>query len=162
MTFFLTMTFAVSNLCRGKPSPEFNLVQPFIAPLILGLQYLAHNEDTRENPESPVDICWSLCYLSDGAEECAQALLDAGVAPLMMGILARFKDHPRVVLPAIRTFGNYVAGTHAHTDVVLQAGLLNHLHDFLDHQCCCAQRARGITHCPLAPRHSFCQTSLSL
>lgn len=57
-------TWTLSNFCRGKPQPEFNMVRgalPTLAQLI-------HSMDE----EVLTDACWALSYLSDGANDKIQ------------------------------------------------------------------------------------------
>lgn len=51
-------TWTLSNLCRGKPQPNFQLISSCL-PILLRL---IHSEDN----EIVVDACWALSYLSDG------------------------------------------------------------------------------------------------
>eukprot|EP00953_Heterococcus_sp_UTEX-ZZ885_P026895 14488-Heterococcus_DN1.PRE.1 len=57
-------TWTLSNFCRGKPQPDFNMVRgalPTLAQLI-------HSMDE----EVLTDACWALSYLSDGANDKIQ------------------------------------------------------------------------------------------
>lgn len=54
-------TWTLSNLCRGKPQPDFQKVRPAL-PIIASL---IRNDDQ----EVIVDACWALSYLSDGDAE---------------------------------------------------------------------------------------------
>jgi importin subunit alpha-6/7 len=50
-------TWALSNLCRGKPLPEYELVKdalPVLAKVLL----------TQDDPEVITDATWALSYLS--------------------------------------------------------------------------------------------------
>lgn len=50
-------TWALSNLCRGKPLPDYDLVKdalPVLAKVLL----------TQDDPEVITDATWALSYLS--------------------------------------------------------------------------------------------------
>ena len=57
-------TWTLSNFCRGKPQPDFNLVRPALP----ALAQLIHSTDE----EVLTDACWALSYLSDGANDKIQ------------------------------------------------------------------------------------------
>jgi len=53
--------WALSNMCRGKPQPNYESVRravPSLAKVLI--------ENDLE--EILVDVCWALSYLSDGAK----------------------------------------------------------------------------------------------
>ena len=75
------MVWAVANLCRGKPSPEFHLVSP-VLPLLRDIIML-------EDKEMLADACWALNYLSDGSNDRIQAVLDTGCAPQLVKLMGR-------------------------------------------------------------------------
>jgi hypothetical protein len=93
-------TWTLSNLCRGKPPPSFELVRPAL-PLLARLLF-------SQDMETVTDACWALSYLSDGPNDRIQAVLNAGVAPRLVDLL----NNPTasVQTPALRTVGNIVTG----------------------------------------------------
>ena len=93
-------TWTLSNLCRGKPQPPFDVVSP-ILPLLSTLLY-------SHDMETVTDACWALSYLSDGKNECIQAVLAAGVAARLVELLGN--PSATVQTPALRTVGNIVTG----------------------------------------------------
>ena len=106
--------WTLSNLCRGKPQPELKKVEPALQALA---QLIASTD-----PEMSADACWALCYLSDGANDRIQAVIDAGVCKGLVELL----NHPSasVQTPALRCVGNVATGDDAQTQVVIDCGLL--------------------------------------
>jgi hypothetical protein len=107
-------TWTLSNLCRGKPQPPFDLVQPAL-PTLAHLIY-------AQDEEVLTDACWALSYLSDGSNDKIQAVIEAGVARRMVDLLM----HPQAAVqtPALRTVGNIVTGDDLQTQIVINVGAL--------------------------------------
>lgn len=110
-------TWALSNLCRGKPQPDFQVVSPALP----AFAHLLFSEDD----EVITDACWALSYLSDGTNDKIQAVIDSGVVQRLVELLA----HPStsVKTPALRTVGNIVTGDDHQTQAVIDAGALPRL-----------------------------------
>lgn len=105
-------TWTLSNLCRGKPQPDFSQVGQFL-PI---LQTLMNFEDK----EVLTDACWALSYLSDDNtdnNERIQAVIASGVVNRIVNCL-KHTEHT-VQVPALRTIGNIVTGNDSQTDAVL-------------------------------------------
>jgi len=86
-------TWTLSNLCRGKPPPNFEVVRPAL-PLLARLLFSQDNE-------TATDACWALSYISDGPNDRIQAVLNAGVAPRLVELLG--STTTTVQTPALRT-----------------------------------------------------------
>jgi importin subunit alpha-1 len=71
--------WTLSNFCRGKPQPSFDIVRPALAVLA----FMIRGDDA----ELLADACWALSYLSDGSNDKIQAVLDAGVLPHVVQLL---------------------------------------------------------------------------
>jgi len=107
----------LSNLCRGKPQPAWNMVTPAL-PILA--QLIFSNDD-----EVLADGCWALSYLSDGPNEKIQAVLDMGICARIVELMG----HPpaSVQTPALRTAGNIVTGDDNQTQCVINCGALPRL-----------------------------------
>ena len=84
-------TWSLSNFCRGKPEPPFELV----APALSTLNALIRLKDD----EVLTDACWALSYLCDSVGEPPhrkiQALVAAGVCGRLVELLMYFLFFPR-------------------------------------------------------------------
>lgn len=117
-------TWTLSNLCRGKPPPQFETVRPAL-PLLARLLF-------SHDMETVTDACWALSYLSDGPNERIQAVLNSGVAPRLVELLG--SATPAVQTPALRTVGNIVTGDDSQTQFIINLNALPALLWLLDHQ----------------------------
>lgn len=100
-------TWTLSNFCRGKPQPPFELVSPSL-PTLSRLIY-------STDEEVLTDACWALSYLSDGSNDKIQAVIEAGVARRLVELLMHASYS--VQTPALRTIGNVVTGDDVQTQV---------------------------------------------
>ncbi|GAB2215384.1 hypothetical protein Drorol1_Dr00019767 [Drosera rotundifolia] len=110
-------TWTLSNFCRGKPQPPFELVSPALPTL----ERLIHSNDDKVL----TDACWALSYLSDGTYDKIQAVIEAGVCL----VLVRLLMHPStsVLIPALRAVDNIVTGDDMQTQFVIDNGVLRSL-----------------------------------
>eukprot|EP00121_Abeoforma_whisleri_P014401 Awhi_evm1s13279 len=114
-----------SNLCRGKPRPDFDNVKSGIPIMMYVLQTYA--DDTG----IVADACWAMSYLTDDeGNSRIQAVLDFNVVPIMGPLLGH--AFPSIVIPALRTMGNIITGTDQQTQAVLNVGFLDHMKPLLD------------------------------
>lgn len=106
--------WALSNLCRGKPQPDFANVRaalPVLAQLI-----------QSDDKELVTDSLWALSYLSDGPNSNVAEVVNSGIAPKLVHLLA--SDDYTIQTPALRTVGNIVTGSDESTQAMLDAGAL--------------------------------------
>jgi hypothetical protein len=107
-------TWTLSNFCRGKPQPPFELVSPAL-PTLARLIY-------STDEEVLTDACWALSYLSDGSNDKIQAVIEAGVCRRMVELLMHTSYS--VKTPALRTVGNIVTGDDLQTQIVINVSSL--------------------------------------
>ncbi|EME31274.1 Importin subunit alpha-1b [Galdieria sulphuraria] len=107
-------TWTLSNLCRGKPQPPFDLVRP-------ALKTLAHLVYSNDE-EVLTDACWALSYLSDGSNDKIQAVIESGVTRRLVELLMH--QSVSVQTPALRTIGNIVTGDDTQTQIVINCSAL--------------------------------------
>jgi len=115
-------TWTLSNLCRGKPQPDFNMVRIALPKLSQLL--------TSADEEVLTDACWALSYLSDGEDSKIEEVLRVGVVRRLVELLAH--KSASVLVPALRTVGNIVTGNDQQTQQVINAGALEALRVLLE------------------------------
>ena len=112
-TMIQKASWAISNLCRLKPLPNFRMV-------IEAMPVLAELIKTQQDAEILSDSLWALSNLSKGSEEMIEYLIHTGVVPRVIQLLNHSLSD--IQLPAVRVVGNIVAGNEQQTQLVLDLG----------------------------------------
>lgn len=121
-----TAVWALSSLHRGRPRPPLQAVKS-------ALPHVARLLSSSDDADVLANACWTLSCISDDAyTERIQAVVEAGVVPRLVQLLAH--GDQSVVIPAVRTVGNLVTGDDVQTQVVVDAGVLPALGNLLAHR----------------------------
>lgn len=127
ITLIRNATWTLSNLCRGKPQPEFEQIKD-IVPMVAQLVQM---DDT----EVLTDSCWALSYISDDNgpnNRKIQSVIDAGVSARLVQCLGHHTTSVQV--PALRCVGNIVTGDDTQTQAVLACNPLPALVGLMSHR----------------------------
>ena len=118
-------TWALSNLCRGRPAPSWNEVVvalPTLARLI-----------TVDDQYTLADACWALSYLSDAPPDHLERLNDVIKANVVHALIKlTYFLSSSVQTPALRAIGNIVTGNEEQTQIVIDAGGLPAMKNLLN------------------------------
>eukprot|EP00276_Gloeochaete_wittrockiana_P022182 CAMPEP_0184335368 /NCGR_PEP_ID=MMETSP1089-20130417/3939_1 /TAXON_ID=38269 ORGANISM="Gloeochaete wittrockiana, Strain SAG46.84" /NCGR_SAMPLE_ID=MMETSP1089 /ASSEMBLY_ACC=CAM_ASM_000445 /LENGTH=504 /DNA_ID=CAMNT_0026659987 /DNA_START=67 /DNA_END=1581 /DNA_ORIENTATION=- len=113
--------WTISNLCRGKPSPDIRLV----APLIPVLGELLNSDDAKIIGDS----LWAISYVTDGNPHYISAVIEARAMKRIVELLLH--QNPGIQTPALRIIGNAVTGDDVQTTHVIQCGALPCLRELI-------------------------------
>jgi len=105
-SFMRNASWALSNLCRGRPQPQYNLVRRAIPSLI---KVLIEND----KEDIITDICWALSYLSDGIKDRMSDMLNKNLLSKLIYLMKH--ENVAIAIPCLRTVGNIVTGDDSET-----------------------------------------------
>ena len=114
--------WCITNLLRGKPMPTFEDMFYLLPIYWEGLKI-------HTKKEILADLLWGISYMSDAGEKIALKLLELGVLESI--IEAMKSKHSNVVLPSVRTLGNFVTGEDNETQTIIDSGVLPNLYALL-------------------------------
>jgi len=114
-SFMRNASWALSNLCRGRPQPQYHLVQRAIPSLI---KVLVEND----KEDIITDICWALSYLSDGSKDRIPDLLDRRLLVKLIKLMTH--ENVALAIPCLRTIGNIVTGDDNETQLAIDCNLI--------------------------------------
>lgn len=124
-SFVRNASWTLSNLCRGRPAPNFNLVKRAVPSLA---KVLIENDVE----DILIDVCWAISYLSDGGEERIPIIIETSVVPRLIQLLQH--QNIAISVPCLRTIGNIVTGDDDQTQYVINAGALEQLNSIIYHK----------------------------
>jgi importin subunit alpha-1 len=117
------VTWALSNLCRGSPAPNRDMIRPAVPVL--------KNLITHAEKEVVTDACWALSYITNGENERIQEVVDPQTC---LNLVKLIQDpSATIITPALRTLGNFATGTHEQTQAVIDAGALKYFVKLTEH-----------------------------
>jgi hypothetical protein len=105
---------AIPSLVWNKPPAPFEVVA---AALPVCLFLLQHSDAAVQDA-----ACWAVSYICDGPEDRFVACQNAGLIPIVLELLRT--QRPSVMLPAVRTFGNYAVISAAAAQAIVDMGVL--------------------------------------
>jgi importin subunit alpha-1 len=73
--------WAISNFCRSKPAPEYEVMKPCID-FVIGSLYKVSDDN-----DFVVDACWILSYLSEMHKRSLKKIIDTNCLPKLISFL---------------------------------------------------------------------------
>ncbi|KAJ5073782.1 importin alpha [Anaeramoeba ignava] len=110
------VVWTISNLCRGKPKPEFSEISK-ILPFLLKILY-------SEDEVTVNDALWAISYISDGPNEMIQAVIESGLLFRVVNLLSH--KSIEIQVPALRIVGNIVSGDDEQAQTVIDFNAVPH------------------------------------
>ncbi|EEP83008.1 importin alpha subunit [Uncinocarpus reesii 1704] len=102
---------SATSVVQRRPQPDLANALPVLAKLV----YMFDDEVL-------IDACWAISYLSDGANDKIQAVIEAGIPRRLVELLNHASTS--VQTPALRSVGNIVTGDDIQTQVIINCGAL--------------------------------------
>lgn len=124
-TFTRNASWTLSNLCRGRPAPDYKKVFRCVSSLA---KVLIEND----SEEIIGDICWAFSYISDGGAAQIPVILQTNVLPRIVQLLEH--QTMAICVSCLRTIGNVLTGNDMETQIAIEAGALQALNRLITHQ----------------------------
>lgn len=118
--------WAITNLCRGTPYPNYELIKN--ATEVLAKALISNLVTSKEIIS---DCCWSLSYMCEGPKSRIERVMHTGVLPVFFKY-AR-DSYSGLFIPSIRIIGNFSTGNELHTEELMKNGILDLLKELLGH-----------------------------
>jgi hypothetical protein len=99
--FARNVTWCIANLVRGKPVPKAKEIEAII-PMMAYILSSTHISETI------TDAMWALSYCSDTGPEIIPMIMQTGITQRIVEFCGQ--QNPQVIIPALRTIGNFVTG----------------------------------------------------
>lgn len=115
--------WVLSNLCKNKPSPDWNEVKQCILPLVC----LVPHSDKQILEDS----CWTVSYIADGPQYQIDELIEHGIHRYLVTHLKKYKHNHKILRPVIRAIGNIIQGDNKNTDILIKRGLMDNLKELI-------------------------------
>lgn len=107
-------SWCLSNLCRGKPSPSWEILCNAL-PTLMNLINFGDDQVIA-------DASWGIAYLSDAGNDALNGILATGFVPHLVRLMGSANSD--VQCPALRGIGNIVTGNNEQTQAVIDAGAI--------------------------------------
>ncbi|KAJ5071892.1 importin subunit alpha-4 [Anaeramoeba ignava] len=117
-----TILWALSNLCRGQPKPQFSKIQQ-ILPI---LKEVLESNDLPSLTYTGV----ALSYLTSGTNEEIQICMSYDIVPYLMKLLGT--SDFKLLISVLRTIGNIISGTEEQTNFIIQQNILPILNNLIE------------------------------
>ena len=118
MSLLCNATSFLSNLCRAKPVPAFELLIPAL-PYLKRLPYLT-------------EAAWAAAYLTDSDDKRIEGVVRTGVVPRFIELMQHNNDS--VAIPCVRVIGTIVSGNDFCTQSGVDAGGIGVLGGLMGHK----------------------------
>ena len=101
--------WAMTNLCRGSPYPNYDLVKNATDILAKAIQ-----SGIITSRDIISDCCWSLSFMCEGPKSRIERVMNTGVMPVFFKY-AR-DSYSGLYIPSVRIIGNFSTGNELHTE----------------------------------------------
>eukprot|EP00347_Sterkiella_histriomuscorum_P017866 403347674 len=118
-------TWALSNLCRNNPPPDYNKLTKAVSTLNNALLHITEEDYI-------IDLIWAVSKLSNKNEFKAKFYEPEGVIDKLLE-LSSHKNYV-ISIPATRCVGNLLVEEEAKCQILIDKGVINILMNQLDHE----------------------------